>query len=292
MVALFCNKMEVYYEQDGLFVYEITPDFPLSQESVRQIQSMDDFTIEVDEMFSIGRMDIEWEALNSVLEAVKERFPDMDRNDLEELEEILRDAIVCDIDTKPFLSQEVTCMVVLDAGDAKYDFSLNQTPYDGTIEKADDIKEEAGLYWLCKQQGGYSKEQVFSAITSENPLENPFLESVRLEFQNISSGLTAVVFLVETTLQELIMLNEELVDKDSKKILKISKETTTGLYDFINGGGSLLEVNLQKDAEIPVQNVFSARPDGALGYSLLDCYGLLRTVYDGKMSVVERDSVN
>ena len=63
----------------------------------------------------------------------------------------------------------------------------------------------------------------------------------------------------------------------------ISKRAETGLYDPWNGGGSLLEIQLEKDVELPIKFIRSALPDGADGYSISSAYGLCGSAWRNDM---------
>ena len=98
--------------------------------------------------------------------------------------------------------------------------------------------------------------------------------------------MSTVTFLVELTLEELIELNRliRLQDRnghfyDSRKnpycgYIIIDKNTETGLYDPWNGGGSVFEIQLERDVRLPIKYIRSALPDGGDGYSIDSVYGM------------------
>ena len=56
----------------------------------------------------------------------------------------------------------------------------------------------------------------------------------------------------------------------------LDKRTMCGLYDPWGGGGSVLEVQLEKDVRIPIKYIWQAIPDEAKGhgYQVGDVYGM------------------
>lgn len=119
-------------------------------------------------------------------------------------------------------------------------------------------------------------------------MANPkgFLQSMRVELTNLASAMSTVTFFVEMTLEDLMELNRLvwLQDRnghfyDSRKnpycgYIIIDKNTETGLYDPWNGGGSCLEIELEKDVRLPVKYIRSALLDGGDGYAVEKVYGM------------------
>jgi hypothetical protein len=62
--------------------------------------------------------------------------------------------------------------------------------------------------------------------------------------------------------------------KSSRKKLILKKGTPCGLYDLWLGGGSILEIELEKDVVLPLKFVDTAYPDGQRGYGIVSIYGL------------------
>ena len=173
-----------------------------------------------------------------------------------------------------FLKQEFCTVIMLDTGDGNYDFSLN-SPYPCWYGEYDArLHEKSSLLWLARQQG-YTKTQLWCALR-EGDMRGPkgFLESCRVECANLPSHMAAVTFLVRMTLADLIALNRcvRLQDRnghfyDATKNpycghIVLSKETMCGLFDPWAGGGSVLEIQLEKDVRIPIRFIWSALPDG------------------------------
>ena len=109
---------------------------------------------------------------------------------------------------------------------------------------------------------------------------------MRVEVANIASHMNTVTFLVEMSLSDLMELNRliRLQDRnghfyDSRKnpycgYIILEKDTVTGLYDPWQGGGSVFEIQLERDVKLPVKYIRSALPDGGDGYAVESVYGM------------------
>jgi hypothetical protein len=53
----------------------------------------------------------------------------------------------------------------------------------------------------------------------------------------------------------------------------LDKSTTAGLYDPWSGGGSILEIRLDRDVRLPIRCIETAKQDGCRGYSIREVYG-------------------
>lgn len=173
-----------------------------------------------------------------------------------------------------FLKQEFYVNIMLDTGDGNYDFTLN-SPYPcwyGDYNAR--LHEKSSLLWLARQQG-YTKTRLWRTLR-EGDMRNPkgFLESCRVECANLPSAMATVTFLVKMELKDLISLNRcvRLQDRnghyyDATKnpycgYITLGKDTMCGLFDPWSGGGSVLEIQLEKDVRIPIRYIWSALPDG------------------------------
>ncbi len=187
-----------------------------------------------------------------------------------------------------YLKQSFQVNIMMDTGDGNYDFTLN-SPYPCWYGGYDNrLDEKSSLLWLARQQG-YNKTQLWKALR-EGDMRDPkgFLQSCRVEVANLPSHMATMTFLVEMTLGQLIELNRlvQLQDRnghfyDATKnpycgYIVLSKDTMCGLFDPWQGGGSVLEIELEKDVKLPIKYIFSAMPDGGncYGYGVGNVYGL------------------
>lgn len=186
-----------------------------------------------------------------------------------------------------YLKQEFCTNIMIDTGDGNYDYTLNaHYPCYCGGEKGEAMDNKASLVWLAKQQG-YTKGQLRKAL-DDGDMANPkgFLESCRVEAANMSSHMQTLVFLVKMNLKTLMKINHliQIREKGGHKYdateypncgyITLSKDTMCGLFDPWNGGGSVLEINLEKDVKIPIKFIRSCLPDGGDGYGIDDVYGL------------------
>ena len=175
---------------------------------------------------------------------------------------------------------------MVDTGDGNYDYTLNSAYPCWYGNYKTPIDSKAGIAWLAKTQG-YTRGRLKKAL-QQGDMSDPkgFLQSMQVELANLSSHMSTVTFLVELTLEQLIELNRliRLQDRDghfydSRKnpycgYIIIDKNTETGLYDPWNGGGSVFEIQLEKDVKLPIKYIRSALPDGGDGHSIDSVYGM------------------
>jgi hypothetical protein len=151
--------------------------------------------------------------------------------------------------------------------------------------KGDPINDKAGIVWLTKQQG-HTKKLLQKVLDGDAPDTGKFLKSLHAEVLNCGSHMQALTFLVEMTFKEIIDLNMLIKQQDRNGhhydascnpdcgYIGLCKETVTGLFDPWCGGGSLFEIELEREVKIPIKFIRSALPDGGDGYSVDDVYGM------------------
>ena len=206
-------------------------------------------------------------------EEFEDRFNDM-----------LMDYVSFTPDYDHFLRQDFECRIGIDTGDSNYDYTLNPSYYNGNIganpegeEKG--IDKPASLVWLAETQG-YSLEQLRKAL-AEGDVKDPqgFLQSVRQEAQNMSSHMAQLVFLCTASLSELLDWHAD------KTALSIPRDIDCGLFDKWNGGGSVLEIQLEKPITIPAEYIKEFTPDVSTHYTygVNDVYGLTAECYRARV---------
>lgn len=79
--------------------------------------------------------------------------------------------------------------------------------------------------------------------------------------------MNALAFFVKMTLKQFIELRENPIN------IKLSKDTSCGLYDCWNGSGGTLELELENDVVIPKKYV-EMHIDGTRGYGVDNIYGM------------------
>ena len=119
-----------------------------------------------------------------------------------------------------------------------------------------------------------------------------FIDSVRQELVNWS-GNSAVMFLVKMPLETAIRLQEVIEGeaflnhsynynaRTGQSFIVVGKDVCCGLMNADIGGGSVFEINLVKDVEIPVKAIYRAVPDCELGsYGFMSVYGMNDEPYE------------
>jgi hypothetical protein len=191
-----------------------------------------------------------------------------------------------------YLKQDFYVNIMMDTGDGNYDYTLNaHYPcwYGGRRGEAMDDK--ASLVWLAKQQG-YTKGQLRKTLDNGDMADpKGFLESVRVEVANMASHMQTLTFLVKMDLETLMKINRMLQIReesgrryDATKYpysgyIMLDKSVMCGLFDPWQGGGSVFEIQLEKDVKIPVKYIRSCLPDGGDGYSIGSVYGVCGSVW-------------
>ena len=195
-------------------------------------------------------------------------------------EDIFYDHLHIDPDADHFLSQEFNCRLIVDNGDANYDFTHNPNQ-DNNFQ----IEDGAGIIWLG-EQCGYSVEQMQAALNQLgadedsdviDDFQNPdkFLDSLVHEAAN-AYGLVALTFLCKMSLNDLIKFKE-----DHTAVIVDLNDMNCGFFDEWNGGGSVFELECgRKSITIPNDKIFRLIPDiHKYGYSVDEVYGLWGGAY-------------
>lgn len=145
----------------------------------------------------------------------------------------------CCVPSQQYEAQFYNCDILLDTGNWNYDCTCE------AVNAAGHIPDESSLLWLARTQG-FTKEQLELALTTDRDC-GTFLNSVRQEVQECTSDMNVLAFFKKFTLGELLDMAE------TKKPLKISKNIRCGLFDPFNGCGSILDIKLETDIEIPFE---------------------------------------
>lgn len=231
----------------------------------------------IEDAYSDASWDYQDELLDEFQHEVEDDF-DWDAVE-DEVDEFIREHVHYDPPFDHFMKQTIQVDIIVDTGDGNYDFVLNcvYPHYNGDIK--DEIEDRAALTWLAKQQG-YTKEQLQEALHSGHS-SSKFLSSVFDEVANCTSHMNALAFFMEMTLEECLELQEKIAAADqlADSYIVLSKDTRCGLYDSWSGAGSMLEIVLDIDVELPLHFISSAKPDGCRGYGVDEIYGMCRSFW-------------
>ena len=203
-------------------------------------------------------------------------YDELDEDMKEFVNEVFNENVVYNFPYDHYLGQEVCINIVIDAGDANYDFGINEVypHYDGNYDelKRHGVPNESCIAWLAKRQG-YSKKALKMALLHDEKVESKFLQSMYEELLNCSSALPQLVFMKKMTIEEWLELLE-------KKTISIAKNTRTGLVDFWNGAGGLLDIELEKDFKFSSKFIHEIQPDVCYTYGVLNIYGASESLYE------------
>lgn len=142
---------------------------------------------------------------------------------------------------------------------------------------------EEDLY-VCSQLEDLCKECDISLFHYE---WSKFTRSCVTELENCTSHMNALTFLVKMPLQTAIEIKEKINVMEKSKgfdkynplntkgipygYIVLGKNTNVGLYDSYQGGGSVLEIELEKDVKLPLQFLWNITDDKAIQ----DCYRMV-----------------
>lgn len=125
-----------------------------------------------------------------------------------------------------------------------------------------------------------------------------FIDSVRRELVNWPDNST-VIFLVKMPLETAIRLQEVIEgeaslnrsydynERTGRSSIVVGKDVRCGLMNADIGGGSVFEINLVKDAEIPIKAIYRAVPDCELGsYGFMSIYGMNDEPYEKELKAI------
>ena len=202
--------------------------------------------------------------------------------DEDEVRDHLRNMFYVKLPEEHYLNQDILVDILVDTGDLNYDYTLNNFGPHYDARENEPIPEESSLLWLARQQG-YTKTQLKQAMR-ERPAGKNFMQSMYDEINNVASHMNTLTFMVKMSLEEYFHLTDAIVkERERNKSytmngrkgrgwILLDKTTTTGLYDPWNGGGSLLEIHLDKDVRLPIRCIETAKHDGCRGYSIREIY--------------------
>jgi hypothetical protein len=179
-----------------------------------------------------------------------------------------------------FLDTSYGCSISIDTGDGNNDFASNPSrSYIDNLDSYDEfeISDDASLLWLVESQG-YNETQLKDALWAEsNDGLDKFMRTVREEVYE-SYDMGDVIFLCRATLRQLIQ-----VAKGNYKAVKVSTQSSCGLYDPGMGGGSLLGIELVKDVIIPKDIIWDFDTTAS---TIRDIYGLWDEDFYGEIELL------
>ena len=267
-IAAWLREQWGVEEENGCFYTELFADYrdELDKRDLQAIADSDDPR----EAF--------WDWLNDAYEdEVNHAWLNLASECAEDLEiehetawEFLTEMVEVRLPEQHFLDQEIHVDILVDTGDANYDFICNNiAPAWGGCDP-DEAHAEASIFWLAEQQG-YCKDYVIAALKGEET-RSAFLESLVREVENEASSINVLTFLCTMTLKQWI----EVLEAGRRGALRIEKDAVCGLFDPWSGAGSTIDLELEHDVVLPIELVHEITPDVCLyRYWVDEVYGLV-----------------
>ena len=202
--------------------------------------------------------------------------------------EFLTEMVEVRLPEQHFLDQEIHVDILVDTGDANYDFICNNiAPAWGGCDP-DEAHAEASIFWLAGQQG-YCMERVTAALKGEET-ESTFLKSLIQEVENEASSINVLTFLCTMTLGQWIEVRENWMQARHMGALRIEKDAVCGLFDPWSGAGSTLDLELEHDVLLPIELVHEITPDACLyRYGVDEVYGLVGQAWGAEVEYEEAE---
>jgi len=189
-------------------------------------------------------------------------------------------------------NQEVKVCISLDTGDGNSDFTkCNLRNY--YAPEAPKVEETCPLKVIAESQE--KLPEMVAAIENKVKIrdcEDRFVKSVLQELEELPSHMATFTFLTKIPLSTFLYIRDLMKIKSDAKI-EISKDSMCGLFSPWDGGGSVLEVALDKNVKIPVNVIKWCWIDERggkpfeHGYGVDDVYGLVGSAYDASVTILE-----
>lgn len=195
--------------------------------------------------------------------------------DPQEVMDLIRENTEIEFPFDHYRKQEFNVPIMLDTGDGNWDFTFND------ITAGMEPDERSSIVWLVKQQG-HTVDELKKAISMPEECSHDkvtFMSSVQQEIENCPSSMSTLTFLVKMPAEDIIKINREMKGDDPQGSIRLSSKTMCGLFSPWTGGGSTLEIKLEKEVKIPIAQIWSCAPDvpknrGNWWYGVDETYGL------------------
>ena len=288
-------------EDGGIQIYTDYRDRELSNETIKTLFESNNPRETLVEMVSDNEMNYSDNyGYYELIETINKRLTDEEREMFIENYDVIFDYIVENIyfyyDIEE-LNNEINVNIMVDCGNGNYDYARdNVLNWYGRYNDGE-FDEESSILWLAKTQEKEKElkdcvRQIFREDINYMDREkqsDKFVESCIQELENLSSNMGTLTFLVKMPLFQvfdLLELQEEEYDenarydprenKKSNSYMVLGKDTTCGLYDSWNGGGSVLEIELDKDVKLPIKYAeICVEGCRMRGYDVNEVYGLI-----------------
>lgn len=290
-----------YVDEDGgIEIYTDYRDRELSKRTIKGMFEYEHPRNYFNDLLSEWAMDYDIDYGRDEFEKdIKEKLSEEEREffnqNYEMFQELIIDSVYFYYDKNDF-NNDIYVNIMVDCGNWNYDCTCdNILNYHGKCCEGC-IDEDSSMLWLAKTQGKATelreacKNQFRTDgdYVNRNIEEDKFIESCIQELENSSSYMTTITFLVKMQLFDLFELLEIQGDEydengkydprkneKSKSYIVLDKKTECGLFDTWNGGGSVLEIELDKDVKLPIKYCkFCVDECRRYGYDVGEVYGL------------------
>lgn len=281
----------IYKDNNGKMYYNVTADhddIDVINNLVRnfinenKFVSADDFWEKFNEFLFDTYQDSEMEMWHEIVDYVWEEVGGFDDliSDKEDLWDFLDgDKPYANYDFDKIYNAHLNCFVALTNtnGEMNYDFSDSNlweirrhdsgSGEDGEFSFEDFEELHNSNKFLCLSQGE-SMEMLYDAIfDNRNTKISPFIDSLVQEYENATYG-GCVVFLCSLPVKDYINI------KFGKADIVVSSNATGGIFDWTNGSGGPLELELNNDIHLK-NGMFELFVDETVGYGIDETYGLM-----------------
>lgn len=282
-------------QPDGTYSIRIYTDYNdyLSKEAVKEMLWHNNPMEHLEDLLLDWAYDYKHDYALPELE--KSILAELDEDDLfDELYEWLDEHIEYYYDTNDF-NQTIRAYIMVDYGDKNYDFSRhNCLNIWGNLDDLCELNKTSGLYWLAKQQGKLGKlKDALKKIKSNDDnssyvvTEDKFVSSCIEELENQTSSMSALTFLVDIPLFDYLKIKEMISteanynksyyanERIGTGYIVLDKSVMCGLFNTWGGGGSMFDIELEKDVKLPIKYIFDICMDGLreYGYDPDEVYG-------------------
>lgn len=291
-----------YVNKDGgIEIYTDYRDRQLSRRTISDIMNEDNPMEIFEEILNDWAMDYSINYGEEYLEKdIKDELTDEEielfNENSEEMWDMIRENTYFYYDEKDF-NNDINVNIMVDCGNENYDYSCDNVLNWYCNLGNGNIPAESSMLWLAKTQGKATalrkackqQHRDDGYYVGRERESDKFIESCIQELENLTSNMGTVTFLVKMKLFQLfdlIEIQKKEYDKNgkydprknekSKSYIVLGKETMCGLYDSWSGGGSVLEIELDKNVKLPVKYaVFCVEGCKMHGYDINEVYGLI-----------------
>ena len=275
-----CDSPYIRKDKEGHYYFDIyvnRGDFDDFDETIAKIlkknnfKSKEDFMQYIDEYLFEAYIEVESEYYSDICDFVEgnidpELYAEYDE-DFDYLRECVQDIVYPNYDDvyRHVNGTSIRCYVALTNTNEEMNYDFYESVLDNDMKNSDFNSLHNSNKFLCKSQG-HTMRELYDALYKDKKSSSKFINSLIEEYANAYYG-GCFVFLFELDLEDFANI------KYNKPKLMISKNTLCGLFDWVDGGGGTLDVELEKDLVVP-SAVYEMFEEGEVGYGIDETFGL------------------